>query len=53
MQARPSQKLDAKDIGPLKILPLELKFPPAMQIHSLFNTNLLSLITPVPTFQSS
>lgn len=47
-RAQPSQKLDAKNIGPFKIQcalsaeVFELELPPTMQIHPVFHTNLLS-----------
>lgn len=47
-RARPSQKLDAKNVGPFKIRRalsaevFELELPPTMQIHPVFHTNLLS-----------
>ena len=47
-QARPSQKLDAKNVGPFKVCRalfaevFELELLPTMQIHPIFHTNLLS-----------
>lgn len=46
-RARPSQKLDAKNVGPFKICRalsaevVELELLPTMQIHPMFHTNLL------------
>ena len=48
-RARPSQKLDAKNVGPFKVCRalsaevIELEFSPTMQIHPVFHINLLSL----------